>query len=204
MEGVWEGFFTYTEFAVYAALLDGAPPSVIQESYVRRHQQTWKLREHHLVTTDNSDADSGIDLDLDTVLTSGDPLNSYFQAGTKLTEYWDGLTVREPDCNRAHRYQRIFSIEAQKHNSDPHVQDIIITGEGHSAWGQFKLVGRVRPCDGFVSLCKEYIDVNRGTWLYRGYLVGNVVGNFAGRWRDTISLAPVSGYEGSFAMSRRR
>ena len=112
-------------------MLEGASPSVIQESYVRRHQQTWKLREHHLVITDDSDADSGIDLDLDTVspANSGDPLNSYFLPGTELTEYWDGLIVREPDCDRAHRYQRIFSIEAQKHESDLHVQDIIIIGE---------------------------------------------------------------------------
>ena len=48
------------------------------------------------------------------------------------------------------------------------------------------------------------VDGDRGKWLYRGYLVGNRNGNFAGRWRDTISPANVSGYEGTFAMSRRR
>jgi len=85
-----------------------------------------------------------------------------------------------------------------------YVRDIVITGEGHSSWGQFNLVGRVRPGDGFISLSKEYVDGDRGKWLYRGYLVGNVSGNLAGRWRDTLSPADVPGYEGSFAMSRRR
>lgn len=60
--------------------------------------------------------------------------------------------------------------------------------------------GLVKP-DSDASL---QIDGDRGKWLYRGYLVGDAVGNFAGRWRDTISPAPSDGYEGCFAMSRRR
>jgi hypothetical protein len=114
-------------------LLDGAPPNVIQKSVVGRHQQTWKLREHLLVTTDNSGSDSGIDLDLDTVnpLNPGDPLDSYFPSGTQFKEYRDGLTVQEEGCNQPLRYHRFFCIEKQNHDSDiePYVQDIIITGE---------------------------------------------------------------------------
>lgn len=48
------------------------------------------------------------------------------------------------------------------------------------------------------------VDGDRGRWLYRGYLVGNAHGNLAGRWRDTLSPPDVSGYEGCFAMNRRR
>jgi len=207
MEGVWEGFFTYTEFEAYDALLLGAPPNVIQRTVVGRHQQAWKLREYHLVTIDVSGSDSGIELDLDTVksLNPGDSLDAFFPAGTEIKEYRNVLTVQEPGCDTL-RYQRTSTVEAQKRDTDAvaYVKDIIITGEGHSSWGQFNIVGRVRPCDGFVSLCKEYIDDDRGKWLYRGYLVGDAVGNFAGRWRDTVSPAPTSGYEGSFAMSRRR
>jgi hypothetical protein len=120
-------------------LLDGAAPHVIQRTAVGRHQQTWKLREHLLVTIDNSsDSDSGIELDLDnnnnnTVnsLNPGDPLDAYFPAGTQIKEYRDGLTVQEPGCDRAFRYQRISTIEAQKRDIDDvaYVQDIIITGE---------------------------------------------------------------------------
>ena len=47
------------------------------------------------------------------------------------------------------------------------------------------------------------VDGDRGSWLYRGYLVGNTFGHLAGRWRDTLSPVEVDGYEGCFAMSRR-
>lgn len=79
----------------------------------------------------------------------------------------------------------------------------------------------MRPGDGLISLSKEYVridaflylvesnmllqvDGDRGKWLYRGYLVGNRNGNLAGRWRDTLTPANLSGYEGTFSMSRRR
>ena len=118
-------------------MLDGAPPNVIQKTVVRRHQQTWKLREHLLVTIDSSsDSDSGIELDLDNTtsvrsLNPGDPLDAYFPFGTQIKEYRDGLTVQEPGCDRALRYQRMSTIEAQKRDVDDvaYVKDIIITGE---------------------------------------------------------------------------
>ncbi|KAJ6625941.1 hypothetical protein B0H10DRAFT_1999553 [Mycena sp. CBHHK59/15] len=165
VEGTWEGIFTYTEFTAYAALLQGAPPPILQKSVIVRHRQTWKLREHHFTSSGDSSPHP---------LSPGDPLRAYFPTGTHISESREGL------------------------------EDIIITGEGHSAWGQFNLIGRVRPCDGFISLCKEYVDHDRGKWVYRGYLVGNVNGNLAGRWRDTLSPAAVPGYEGCFLMSRRR
>lgn len=94
----------------------------------------WKLREHLLVTVDSSDSDSGIELDLDAAVNSlnpGDPLDAYFPLGTQIKEYRDGLTVQEPGCDRALRYQRISAIEAQKRDAEAvaYVQDIIITGE---------------------------------------------------------------------------
>ncbi|KAF5375424.1 hypothetical protein D9615_007937 [Tricholomella constricta] len=226
IEGVWEGLFTvgieflvdflasltvlqYTEFTAYASLLAGGDPSVIQKSIVVRHRQTWKLREHHLLAPDPTRSDSGIELDSDSVepLPAGDPLRSYFPTGTHIRETRDGLEVREPNRKDIMHYQRgLYSASSMygEENRDVTVQDIIITGEGHSAWGQFNLVGRVRPCDGFVSLSKEYVDGDRGKWLYRGYLVGNVNANLAGRWRDTLTPTDMQGYEGCFAMSRRR
>ncbi|PPR05093.1 hypothetical protein CVT24_010080 [Panaeolus cyanescens] len=205
IEGVWEGFFTYTEFTAYAALLGGAAPGILHRSVLGRHPQTWKLREHHLLAVDPCGSDSGIDIDDDDVtpLTAGDPLRSYFPIGTQIRENREGLIVQEAESNKVIRYRRISSLDKAKMDSS-RVLDVIITGEGHSAWGQFNLVGRVRPCDGFVSLCKDYVDGDRGKWLYRGYLVGSSNGNFAGRWRDTLSPAPVPGYEGCFVMSGRR
>lgn len=57
-----------------------------------------------------------------------------------------------------------------------------LASQGHSAWGQFLLKGRVRSYDGMFSITKEYTPDSRGRWLYRGYVIG---GNLVGRWRDT-------------------
>ena len=121
-------------------MLGGAPPNVIQRSCVGRHQQTWKLREHLLFTTDSSsDSDSGIELDIDSSsantvnsLNPGDPLDAYFPSGTDIKEYRDGLIVKEPGCDRPLRYQRFSANEVRsKRDIDDVacVQDIIITGE---------------------------------------------------------------------------
>ena len=100
--------------------------------------------------------------------------------------------------------------------------------QGHSAWGQFQLLGRVRPCDGLINVYKTYVsdlriphkvilcsnlylssfqqnDGIRGNWLYRGYLIGTgEEGNIVGRWRDTLSPAEVHGYEGRYTLTRRK
>ncbi|KAJ7271090.1 hypothetical protein C8J57DRAFT_1320679 [Mycena rebaudengoi] len=204
IDGTWEGIFTYTEFTAYAALLQGAPPPILQKSVIVRHRQTWKLREHHFVgPTCLADDPSPVGPAGSDPLSAGDPLRAYFPTGTHIIESREGIAVRDPTRPAELRYRR--ASDGTHINSDsPQVQDIIITGEGHSAWGQFNLTGRVRPCDGFISLCKEYVDHDRGKWIYRGYLVGNINSNLAGRWRDTLSPAAVAGYEGCFLMSRRR
>ncbi|KAJ7153448.1 hypothetical protein C8R43DRAFT_446153 [Mycena crocata] len=223
VEGTWEGIFTYTEFTAYAALLQGAPPPILQKSVIVRHRQTWKLREHHFVAANSASpvpgnhpspaSDYEEDSDNANPLSAGDPLRAYFPTGTHIKETREGLEVRDPNRPAELRYTRAavganIPPNDNQNESDSlsrvQVQDIIITGEGHSAWGQFNLVGRVRPCDGFISLCKEYLDHDRGKWIYRGYLVGNINSNLAGRWRDTLSPAAVPGYEGCFLMTRRR
>ncbi|ESK93284.1 hypothetical protein Moror_14547 [Moniliophthora roreri MCA 2997] len=196
LEGVWEGMFTYTEFAAYVALLQGAPPPLLQRSLVVRHRQTWKLREHHLISSDPSHNAEP--------LPAGDPLRSYFPTGTSIREHDWGVEVKQPYKDPVHYQRAAKNSPSRSEIGKTNVIDIIITGEGHSAWGQFNLVGRIRPCDGFISLSKDYIDGDRGKWLYRGYLVGNTNGNLAGRWRDTLSPVSVPGYEGCFTMTRRR
>ncbi|TFK71191.1 hypothetical protein BDN72DRAFT_817787 [Pluteus cervinus] len=217
IQGVWEGMFTYTEFTIYAALLRGDPPPTLHRGIVVQHRQTWKLREHHLMSASDStrsdfgtEMGRGADIEAISPLPPGDPLRSYFPTGTSILEHRNGIEVRRPGTKEVLHYQRApplslaWSTSCGDETNRKYVRDIIITGEGHSAWGQFNLVGRVRPCDGFVSLSKEYVDGDRGTWLYRGYLVGNANGNLAGRWRDTLSPANMPGYEGCFTMSRRR
>ncbi|KAK7045409.1 hypothetical protein VNI00_007662 [Paramarasmius palmivorus] len=132
LEGVWEGIFTYTDFTAYAALLQGAPPPLLQKSLVVRHRQTWKLREHHLISSDPSHSDSGIEIGSGNTepLPGGDPLRSYFPTGTSIRENDSGLEVNQPHkvpvyYQRAKKSSLLRGSEAQRAN----VADIIITGE---------------------------------------------------------------------------
>jgi len=98
-----------------------------------------------------------------------------------------------------------FSEEYEDEDDDGDYE-ILLTGSGHSAWGQFVLKGRIRSYDGLFSITKEYAfdrigGETRGRWLYRGYCVGG--GNLVGRWRDTHTPEDLNGYEGNFLMTRR-
>ncbi|KAG8809668.1 hypothetical protein FRC19_005084 [Serendipita sp. 401] len=81
-----------------------------------------------------------------------------------------------------------------------YVRDILVFGESFSSWGEATLRGRIRLHDGLVTIVKTYPQ--RATWVYTGYVVGGE--NFVGRWRDADSPEEVNGYEGPFAMKRRR
>ncbi|KAG6833397.1 hypothetical protein H0H87_007382 [Tephrocybe sp. NHM501043] len=150
----------YTEFTAYASLLSGGQPQVIQRSMAVRHRQTWKLREHHLLASKASLSVPSNDDNSDSIqpLPAGDPLRSYFPTGTQIRESRGGINVHVPNKGEILRYRRASTLCGENGGGVP-VLDIIITGEGHSAWGQFNLVGRVRPCDGFVSLSKEYVGL---------------------------------------------
>ncbi|OSX58008.1 hypothetical protein POSPLADRAFT_1049737 [Postia placenta MAD-698-R-SB12] len=204
LEGSWEGLFTYTEFTAYAALLSGASPSVLERSLVAQHPQLWKLREYYLYAEDDEPDSAGecaMSVDARMPLSPGNPLRAYIPANTELRETAEGLEVLEPG-RAPQRYESW--ARASKREGTRRVRDMILKGEGHSAWGQFSLLGRVRPCDGFISLSKDYMNGDRGRWLYRCYMVGNTHGNLSGRWRDTLSPTDVPGYEGCFLMSRRK
>jgi hypothetical protein len=119
-----------------------------------------------------------MDLDCPDALSAGDPLRSYIPPGTQIKEHRDGIEVQEPGRPDVLQYRRTSVSSSQSFEVDhgkAYIQDIVITGEvhssypclqtmsylclcqGHSSWGQFNLVGRVRPGDGFISLSKEYV-----------------------------------------------
>lgn len=203
LQGVWEGVFTYTEFTTYAALLSGRSPSILHNCMVAQHRQTWKLREYHLTVSSGTDCISGGAKSQS--LGSGDPLKAFFPSGIRIHEHAGTAEVHEPGKPAPLSYTQPSAYGVENRGFEcPEIQDIIVIGEGHSAWGQFNVIGRVRPCDGFVSLLKEYAEGDRGQWLYRGYLVGGINGSLSGRWRDTLSASNANGYEGCFVMSRRR
>lgn len=43
------------------------------------------------------------------------------------------------------------------------ITDTLITGEGHSSWGAFRLRGRIRPWDGMITLVKDYVRISAHT-----------------------------------------
>lgn len=171
--------FQFIDFRAYAALLVGASPDILEGCKVVCHRQTWKLREHHLLNNDASSSDSsagmGREVELLCPLSAGDPLHSYFPAGSLVNEDRGGIRVQEPGKQGVLHYRRAPFVRSEAHPVE--VKDIIITGEvcatrllhlnklmhdqGHSAWGQFSLIGRVRPCDGFISVSKEYVSPRR-------------------------------------------
>lgn len=210
MEGVWEGLFTYTDFTAYREMLSGAPPPTLSNCVVAWHPQTWRLREYHLLLPedlgDEAKMTAAVEHPRYKPLSPGDPLRAYLPQGLTVDHTSNGVNVYEPGRVADTFYHRCPAPEHITAEYAERIREILIAGEGHSAWGEFELIGRVRAGDGMVTLSKEYIDGDRdrGKWLYRGYYVGDAHGNFTGRWRDTLSPAEEAGYEGCFFMGRRR
>ncbi|KAI0031790.1 hypothetical protein K488DRAFT_51318 [Vararia minispora EC-137] len=197
--GNWEGSFTYVDFVVYSSLLDGAPPSKLVMSPVARHQQTFRLREYHLLGSPEGEVLS----DESAPLSFGSPLRAGLPEDVEFCVEGAGIRIVEPYHSEVF-YNLALAPEDVTTAYRRRVRDTLILGEGHSAWGQFNLLGRVRMSDGLITISKEYIEGERGTWLYRGYLIGTKNGNLTGRWRDTLSPPDQLGYEGCFFMGRRR
>ncbi|KAF8266061.1 hypothetical protein EI94DRAFT_1772201 [Lactarius quietus] len=218
MEGIWEGLFTYTEFMAYVRLLTGAPPPTLNNSHVARHQQTWRLHEYHLLLPEDLDSAAAQAALTDPQywpLSPGDPLRAYLPHGLAIQQDHSGIRVREPGHVVDTFYSRCPAPEDITPEYARRVREILIAGEGHSAWGQFASWTRpsvsllcfwlaTKPITFVPFIVSVQIDGDRGKWLYRGYFVGDVHGNFTGRWRDTLSPAEVLGYEGCFFMGRRR
>jgi hypothetical protein len=95
-----------------------------------KHHQTWKLREHHLISCD---VQQDSDFKEKPHLLPGDPLCSYFPTGTHIQETVDGLKVNEPGKMPLH-YRAWGKYATQRKNGDdrcnnPVVLDVIVTGE---------------------------------------------------------------------------
>jgi hypothetical protein len=134
------------EFSTFAAMLSGADPSTLQRSLVVRHQQTWRLREYYLYSSSSSDP-----------LSDGDPLRAWLPVEATFESSPNGeLSVWDPITGLYVTYNSKDS-NVRGEGEGGEVKDVLITGEGHSAWGQFNLYGRVRPSDGFFCVSKEYV-----------------------------------------------
>lgn len=157
-------------------MLAGAKPSKLRDCSLAEHNQAWRIHEYHLLTPPgelNSGTSLAIDRDPLTILPAGDPLLAYVPPNVVITEDNGALSFTLPSSFSSSPYSsppptyvQYNALEHKNYSAEEHeayrrrVQDIILTGDGHSGWGEFRLVGRVRPCDGFVSILKEYVSVS--------------------------------------------
>ncbi|GAA5866018.1 hypothetical protein JCM8547_002916 [Rhodosporidiobolus lusitaniae] len=221
LAGSWEGRFSFFDFDSYRDMLGGRMRSLYEGPFGDQ-PQVWKIEER-VVRLAKGEKVGG----------SGPALNAGFEVGAphparttsglglgmslsalsstsgghsrrrSSVDVLDGAGDEDPRAaKRARSWQGdAFDEHEEDEDDDPDGEyEILLSGTGHSAWGQFVLRGRVRPWDGMFTIVKEYTPDSRGRWIYRGHLVG---GNLVGRWRDCHTPLDLSGYEGTWIMSRR-
>ncbi|BGP46158.1 hypothetical protein JCM10450v2_001998 [Rhodotorula kratochvilovae] len=225
LTGSWEGRFSFFDFDSYRDMLGGRMRSLYEGPFGDQ-PQVWKLEER-VVRLDKGQRAGGRGPALNAGFEVGQPVLPRPAAGAGA--YSGGSAAgangrrrtsvdldRSPAEDRAAKRARSWTASsssgalAEEYHADEDDDEwdcdpdgeyeILLTGTGHSAWGQFVLKGRVRAWDGMFSIVKEYTPDSRGRWIYRGVLVG---GNLVGRWRDTHTPIDLSGYEGTWIMSRR-
>ncbi|KWU46528.1 hypothetical protein RHOSPDRAFT_15251 [Rhodotorula sp. JG-1b] len=185
LTGSWEGRFSFFDFDSYRDMLGGRMRSLYEGPFGDQ-PQVWKLEER-IVRLERGQKPGG----------RGSLLNAGFAVG-------EGVEASPPRSTRGPSQSALgTSTDEEGDWTDVDADgeyEILLTGTGHSAWGQFVLKGRVRTWDGMFSIVKEYTPDTRGRWIYRGMLVG---GNLVGRWRDTHTPTDMNGYEGTWLMTRR-
>ncbi|BGP14001.1 hypothetical protein JCM10213v2_001939 [Rhodosporidiobolus nylandii] len=220
LTGSWEGRFSFFDFDSYRDMLGGRMRSLYEGPFGDQ-PQVWKLEER-VVKLQRGQKPGGNGPLLNAGFEVGVPAfpppsssssTAHLQTGAaggghsrrrSSNEVLDGEAELGPKPKRARSLQREYFAEVLEDEDEDADLDgdyeILLSGTGHSAWGQFILKGRVRAWDGMFTICKEYTPDSRGRWIYRGVLVG---GNLVGRWRDTHTPLSMSGYEGTWLMSRR-
>jgi hypothetical protein len=123
----------YTEFQTYAALLAGGPPS-IHRADVAQHRQTWRLREHHLLTMAADSERLDEDQPMGMSLPSGEALSAYIPKHAFIQESDGRLLIQHQ--GKEHIYHTCISdgqgyaaAEEVPDGYNRHVGDVIITGE---------------------------------------------------------------------------
>lgn len=205
LTGSWEGRFSFFDFDSYRDMLGGRMRSLYEGPFGDQ-PQVWKLEEK-VVKLEKGQKPGGKGPPLNAGFEVGQPflprpnLSSTITqpvASTSTGSTERGTSRRRTSLDiaggvevpRAAKRARSWSehtafddLEEEEEDDDPEGDyEILLTGTGHSAWGQFILKGRVRAWDGMFSIIKEYTPDSRGRWIYRGMVVG---GNLVGRWRDT-------------------
>lgn len=120
----YEHFEQYTEFTSYAALLSGAPPSILHRSLVAQHRQTIKIQEWHLVEDDDDDDVISVRV---LPLRPGNPCRGYIPDDLKIHETGDTLELTEAGSNKPLVYRSWYSM--RRDGKRGKVCDTFLTGQ---------------------------------------------------------------------------
>lgn len=180
-QGTWEGRFCFFDFEHYRSMLGGNMRYLDNGNYSLQ-PQVWKLKEtvvrlrpsHRRTRLSPWISDSDEYDKLSGAVTPAKLVNSVPSEDDKILDEND--------------------------DDDDAESEIVLTGTGHSAWGQFTLTGRVRSWDGLFTILKKYVPDTRGVWVYRGYY-DSPTGSLVGRWRDTFTSLDLHGYEGIYSFA---
>jgi hypothetical protein len=213
----------YTDFTGYSAFLRGSSSSVVVNTPFARHRQTFKAREYVVFEPTALRVGDTLHAFLPAKPTIKETLSGveiegveYLAVAGLSEEQKEGKTVQDvvvlgevtiyqapfsPSCSlststgtflmgtisylRSRETVRRFSLPPQRLCAFPHGLPL------------------PTPLSDALFLPRQMED-DRGTWLYRGYHIGDADGTIVGRWRDTFSLPVLVGYEGSFTMTRRK
>jgi hypothetical protein len=107
-------------------LLAGAPPEWLYKSKVDRHDQTYRLREYHLLE-EYVDA-RNVDLDT-TPLSSGEPLQADIPHEVFIQDVGNGLKVTEPERSGPCFYTLAPALDDIDAKYTRRIRDVLITGE---------------------------------------------------------------------------
>ncbi|KAF7369816.1 hypothetical protein MVEN_00314300 [Mycena venus] len=111
----------------------------------------------------------------------------------------DGIEVQETSTNCPRFYHKAKGSLSHVEN----IADVIVTGQTDdpyaSAWGAFKIIGRVRLSDGLIVLRRESV-AGLGTTILRGYM--SSFQNFAGRYRAIPKGCEPAEWEAAFSLCK--
>ncbi|KEI37590.1 uncharacterized protein L969DRAFT_96118 [Mixia osmundae IAM 14324] len=191
--GSWEGRFSYFDYDAYRDMLAGEMLSLFEGPFGFQ-PQVWTLQEIAVELLGDDIDYGGKGSVLNAGLTPADEqwLGSLAPPGSP-SGFHKPLTRTQPHITPA----RIPPYYRMLDDNEPLLPnkryEVLLSGSGHSAWGQFTLQGRIRTWDGHFSLVKKYTPDARGAWLYRGQSLGKDC--LVGRWRDTFTRVDQVGYE---------
>ncbi len=172
-EGLWQGKYVYFDYPAYQSALAGNIRSIYDGAFGEQEQEMF-LEE------------TVINVRVDQVGGSGSPLLAGFQPSELINEAWK----TQPGTVEERGWELCRDENAP--DRPGWTKEIIITGHGRSAWGEFSVTGRIRSWDGLMTIVVNYADSHpTGKWHFRGYVhAGDVI---SGRWRETFTKENMRG-----------